>query len=574
MPLADSGFDGDLEEHAALLTDTPVTRHGVSTAMRVAGGVMTSSQLNMTCAAKRGLYSIPQVPRGVGAVDLDPAESLTCAGFRNKFLAGQNSGVASIEKSFRLTEVCQFSQIEMVVKEPNVLIDCNNSIFDGANTLQQGLSFDMNPTNSGSNAAERTIIHDFEVRNCTFQNFQKNGMFFANQFNRANMKDQQYYSDLLSPFTGDLDEPGESSTGGTYLREMSPYNITVSNVRVKNAPANMGIYIQNHVRNVAIDNVTVTGTRGGVYLEYGSRAVAITNSCFEDTSNTWVREFIAVDASTGNRIEGNLFYGNPKGAVKLYKNCSEGSSSPTQFPRREPADNNRILNNAIVGLVSTHEGVSIAARRWEDLAEAECEDPFVTDSGGNRHYRDYARNNEVAGNVFFTPGVAVRVRDSGNHVHDNFVYVKNAKTTATFLVGHVLDPELNAVVTGVELRRNWIEIQDAATRPTTIRPNVVRFVGESRRTALFIGNIFEEAPMCATPFQVASTNVAGDACRMGTLDADKVYIEPNRVALSDGGDIHGLGTFDCTASGWKAVSGYCCSGTNCTHTSIAGRFYQ
>ena len=278
-------------------------------------------------------------------------------------------------------------RLRFKVRQSGVTLDCNGVTFDGSaegELRSVGWALDV----------DRSVnrpIRGVAIRDCAFVGYQR-GLV------------------LSGPSITDPDAASRS------LRRF-----TVEDVQVVDAGGE-AIYVGAHSRDFVFRRVTVTNAYlTAIYLDAHSRHTTIRDSRF--VHNGWSRcslgrEAIAIDASTDNVIEHNVFEDNRYAGVAIYKNCGE-----SQTPRTQYANFNRIAHNVFSGHRSEDGAAVIIASRQgvvledNDCLSDECLDPVVNE----RRRRDYARFNSVAYNVFHENATAIRVQDDHNLVIGNVI---------------------------------------------------------------------------------------------------------------------------------------------------------
>lgn len=207
------------------------------------------------------------------------------------------------------------------------------------------------------------------------------------------------------------------------LRSETPRDIEISNF-VASYIKGAG-YIDHHVTNVTVDNLRATDTRGGIYLEFGSRHNKIINSSFK----TLNEESIAIDSSSRNLVKNNVFHG---GGVSLYRNCWENFREPFEsnnyFPRIQSSSRNSIFRNRFLGTGDPKEvGVWIARRMSKaiNFGNSKFKDGQgcglfeMGQAGDLRYHEDSAPQNYLVGNTFSNYQNALVIEDDYNRVIGN-----------------------------------------------------------------------------------------------------------------------------------------------------------
>jgi hypothetical protein len=423
-----------------------------------------------------------------------------------------------------------FNLTSWVIKSSNITLDCNNATFTGSNDggstfkVTSGVQFaqDCLPgvTNdptcfTGTDAILATAdnepipsttgtIANTVIRNCSFLNYGGSGMTIANRFNRNFTGDFEsgdgfskedtdadinFYNsillkmdnenswDVMAPITqiGQLPASNIGSTGGNELRSRAPHNIHLYNLSFENT-GSTGIYVQNSVSNMDLNQIKILYARVGIYLEPGTRKNIIRNSAFLRTGyvapgrkNMYGRpgrEGIAIDSSALNLVQSNLFYKNMAGGVQTYKNCWEqhavANANMSQSPRRQASDENQILNNVFVGGLADDKNpscgraikslagpgneaaIGIAGRQWSDSNPGGCGDRWVgyNPRTGTVATQDFSKRNVIQSNIFHETPVGVYVYDDDNIVSNNSFdgkYDPVSGVAALIQVGNKLD---------------------------------------------------------------------------------------------------------------------------------------
>lgn len=298
----------------------------------------------------------------------------------------------SIRTDLALDPNCVYEDSGLRIEAPDVVLDCQGATIEAAN--KRAISV----------VGER--VRNVIIRNCRIDR----GSIFVGMESGDAAKAKRWSRDELY--------------------ELTPHDVTIERVEVKDAPS-VGIYLDDYVSRVTIrDSVVYRSGSAGVYLEHSSRDNVIRNTRLDANGygkfpelrvGESRREGVAVDSSAGNLIEGNTFKFNAGGGVFLYKNCHEHSTTdPQQVRRWQHSERNVIRNNVFI---EEHVGVWLASRQSRDLGTWDCGDaPYFERS----LYLDYAHDNLVEGNEFRDTEVAVRVEDDNNTLRKN-KYVKVSK---------------------------------------------------------------------------------------------------------------------------------------------------
>jgi hypothetical protein len=503
----------------------------VPAARLASGGLIVDAEKQLSCAATRALFGMKPATLVSHYEVSTPIATSSCQQFVKDFAKGPN-GRLEVGRSVKITDTCSAALQSkfIVITAPNVHLDCNNNVFHGEyiNHSKEplgvdGLSLIKNPADSGARAdglladgtfnTDKTmpIIRDVTISNCGFVGYARAGIYLSNRYNRNNPLDQAWYQEILGSnfeaWGGKWDLPGAKKNADA-IRDVSPSDIHLHNVVIGSTAStgNYGIFVTDHLQSVDIDGATIVQSEG-IYLDHGTRKNVVRNSCFYGTGYEG-RESIAIDASAQNEIRSNLFYQNPYGSIKLYKNCSEGAGVlPQQFFRRQPANENIIDKNLFVDSVKQsdyghgqYRGISVASResttwgedsedddehppittptpistptstpRKLEIAGHKCSDPFLMNRDGSdmlqkdqttiggvattdwKHlWRDYSQYNQITNNVFITLGVGVTLNNDYNSVVDNIFYRHSSWTNPVISVGNgyselTVDPDTGKV---------------------------------------------------------------------------------------------------------------------------------
>ena len=240
-----------------------------------------------------------------------------------------------------------------------------------------------------------------------------------------------------------------------YLRSLSPENVIIENVEVRDSE-NVGIYLHQHTVGVTVRNSIIRdSSSAGLYLAPYGRHHIIENNLIENNGHIkpdgiprigWYRrEGIAIDGSSEHLITKNDIVGNSLGGILLYKNCWEHKdTNPNSAPRTEHARASEIIGNRFGDQPF---GVWVASRQSRDLTQMECGDPTPYDnpiaintlfhptysdypSAYTRDYilafnmvsswPDFAEENKIRNNIFeqHTRG-GIRVEDDETEITGN-----------------------------------------------------------------------------------------------------------------------------------------------------------
>lgn len=120
------------------------------------------------------------------------------------------------------------------------------------------------------------------------------------------------------------------------------------------------IYVQSLSPCAKISNVAIKYGRLGIYHDAYSVNTSVTESKFDSIGKKYYsrkntggyitypspRESVAIDGSSFNTYENNVFINGRKNAINLYVNCGEKEPNGSEgMPREEPSLDNRITGN-------------------------------------------------------------------------------------------------------------------------------------------------------------------------------------------------------------------------------------
>lgn len=275
---------------------------------------------------------------------------------------------------------------ELHIRQSGTTLDCQGAVIDGQNKVLTGLRI----VSDG-----KTPLRDVTVKNCHFKNFKTSGVRIYWQGNDT----------LKLKYTAEE------------RYRLAPQHIRLSNITVEDT-AMSAVYVDDYVSDVLIDGLTSRRAGGtGLYLEHHSRRTTVQNSVFEQNGfrqGRGIREGLAIDSSTHNVIKNNIFKGNAKGGIFLYKNCGERFSTGQSVLRVNHASHNIIENNMFIDMPT---GVWIASRQSRNLSKWDCGDPPL--DAQKVYYEDFARYNTVKANRFCGISQPVIVEDNHNTIIGN-----------------------------------------------------------------------------------------------------------------------------------------------------------
>lgn len=326
-----------------------------------------------------------------------------------------------IRKNTRISKGCNYRRVSFILDKDNVTFDCNGATLNGLNQSKPNAVFDAySAANKPTNTAFLVRSSNIRIKNCIIINY-VGGVIV----------DSRVPKDLHNK----LRQRQNVSSIENNLRQQGPKNITVSNSKILDSHKH-GVYLQRYVTRFSFINGEISNTgSSAIYFESGTRNNLIKNSRFANNGYinykrdqrirvpkfpTAEREAIAVDSSAYNKIVGNRFENNGKGAVFLYKNCFEKHQNKAQLPRFQHSNYNEISNNVFV---NERYGVWLASRQSKQLSRFKCGDPLMYQVnnllGKNKYYQDYARHNRVHNNTFSSVRYGVTVEDDHNSIVGN-----------------------------------------------------------------------------------------------------------------------------------------------------------
>ncbi len=274
---------------------------------------------------------------------------------------------------------------EFHIAKSSTTLDCQGAVLDGQDKAQIGVRI----------MTYGEPLRDVTIQNCHFKNYTSGAVRVT--------------------WNGDDTRKLDYPIAERYRR--APQQISLKNITVERV-GRVAVYIDDYVQDVLIDGLAVSRAGGvAVYLEHHSRRTTVQNSLFEQNGfrqGRAVREGLAIDSSMDNVIRNNIFKGNAKGGVFLYKNCGEQFSAGKSVLRTDYASRNLIEGNAFIDMPR---GVWIASRQSRNLSKWDCGDTPLDDS--KTYYEDFARYNTVKANRFCGVADPVVVEDNHNTVTDN-----------------------------------------------------------------------------------------------------------------------------------------------------------
>lgn len=273
------------------------------------------------------------------------------------------------------------------ITESNTELDCNHATIDGRGILSNGIMV------IGKGRPVRNII----IKNCHVIGFKHSGIGVTSGVS-----------------------PEKLSVVHDINFNNSPSNIKIIGSHVE-YNGGVGIYIDDYVTNATIEQTKINNNGGvGIYLDQSSQKNKIINNRIEKNGflpdGEPVREGLAIDSSAHNLIIGNVFSGNSRGGIYLYKNCGEQYSKGRSVIRWQHSDYNIIENNEFY---NQPVGVWIASRQSMNLSKWDCGDKPM--KSNKAYYEDFANNNSVIKNSFCNNTKAVIIEGDYNKIISNEV---------------------------------------------------------------------------------------------------------------------------------------------------------
>lgn len=374
-----------------------------------------------------------------------------------KWFAGDT---IQLDKSLTLPPGCYFEKVTVRITAPNVVYDCNGSVFNGLSIKERhgfGEPYDkMDEPKfdgiiiSGSERNKKQRMENVTIKNCQLVNY-------------VNAVSVTYN---LTTHTKDLLRAGKFNEDN--IRKFSPRNISLVDSKLLNSHKH-AIFLHRYVTGFSLRNSEIKGSgNSAVYLEAGTKRSEFLGNVFEGNGFSSYsqktrersarrtalsrREAIAIDSSTHNVIKHNVFRENGDGGIYLYKNCWEHAKKPEQLPRTDGADYNRIESN---NFVDETVGIWIGERADRDLSAFECGDPIFSRKGSKEFYRDYASHNIIQKNSFDKVGVGVNVQADNNTVSENIF--ENVAPDKSIISGSQIRLEEKQPITGNLIGGNIIK---------------------------------------------------------------------------------------------------------------------
>jgi hypothetical protein len=200
-------------------------------------------------------------------------------------------------------------------------------------------------------------------------------------------------------------------------QEAAPSKVLISNMTIEGVQR-VPVYIAPGVTKVTIENCKFIGNTNStvIYLDAESAYNVIQNNSFNVNGNFTFRQFrirevIAVDGSSHNKILNNRFEKSVGGGVYLYRNCGEGGTVRHQSPQYNLIENNEFN---LSGLHWGNNGIWLGSRNGNRIyCNLDDGYPF----GSSIDNRDFADNNIVRNNKFLNSENTIRDDGKSNIIN-------------------------------------------------------------------------------------------------------------------------------------------------------------
>lgn len=196
------------------------------------------------------------------------------------------------------------------------------------------------------------------------------------------------------------------------MRRRAPTNIVLDSLTI-DPQDRIAIYLSMGVTAVTVRRSTFLGASPSavIYLDAEGGEHRIVDNQFKTTAP---REVIAVDGSSDNLIQGNVFHTSPRGGVFIYRNCGEAGTVRHNEPSRNDVFDNQFLDPS--GPESGQPHIWVASRNGN---RSYCDDDDGFPYGSSANNRDEAHRTAIKGNYFNTRTRAVMWGDGPNYLIDN-----------------------------------------------------------------------------------------------------------------------------------------------------------
>lgn len=333
----------------------------------------------------------------------------------------KSGDTVKINKNTVIPKGCSYQRVSFSLEKENITFDCQGASLNGLKQNKPNSIFvAYSKTSEPRDWAFSVYKSGIKIKNCHIKNY-IDGVVI-----RFRVPKKQH---------GLLRQKKKVVTIERQLRRDAPKHITISNTKIHSSHKH-GIYMQRYVSYITFKEGEIKHSgNSAIYMESGTRYNEIRNSYFYKNGYTnykrkkrmrmpkfptGEREAIAVDSSAYNKIIGNTFKNNGKGAIFLYKNCFEKHKNKAQLPRFQHSNYNQIKNN---NFINERYGVWLASRQSKQLSRFKCGDPVMYKTSGifgnEKYYHDYAKNNQVVNNTFKNVVEGIVIEDDKNTVLNN-----------------------------------------------------------------------------------------------------------------------------------------------------------
>ncbi|MCS4065615.1 right-handed parallel beta-helix repeat-containing protein [Pseudomonas putida] len=289
--------------------------------------------------------------------------------------------VSANDSSLQLDGACEY-HTTITVDRSNFTLNCNGATLNGQNRLKTGIII------SGFGKK----INNVTVENCNLLNYKHNAIAITNS---TSQKKYNYDPDKLYA--------------------ISPSEVHLNNLRIYNSGSG-GIYFYAYTHNSTLRNSTIAFSKeAGVYLSQNTKNIEITGNTFTHNGRTPKkadrREGLAIDTSSHNTIQRNLFISNGAGGIFLYTKCGKTINPATWSPSNSNTIRENIFKDEPVG-------IWLASRQSRDLSSWKCTATPVDTAG--KYFRDYSDHNTISQNRFCGGTVGIRIEGDHNDISNNY----------------------------------------------------------------------------------------------------------------------------------------------------------
>lgn len=196
------------------------------------------------------------------------------------------------------------------------------------------------------------------------------------------------------------------------LRARAPTRITFDALTI-DPEGRIAVYVYMGATAVTVRRSLFIGSSKStaIYLDAESGFNRIEGNRFETTTP---REVIAIDGSSGNVVQGNVFPATPRGGIFIYRNCGEAGT----VRHNEPL-NNDLLDNQFLdprGPAAHYPHIAVASRNGN---RSYCEDDAGYPYGSSIDNLDEAHFTAIKGNFFDSASPTLYFGAGPNYVIDN-----------------------------------------------------------------------------------------------------------------------------------------------------------